>query len=231
MRKFLLSFLTAILCTSSSWAATQVILIRHGETDWNAKSLIQGQSDVPLNENGNSQAKLLAEHLITTYPDIDAIYSSDLQRAYSTALFAAKKYNKSVHKRSSLRECSWGDIEGLHKNDPLVKACYAKAAELSAANLSRQQRWDVPFAPGGESDNQVLSRFQEELLKIAHSHPDQTVLVFSHGHAIRTLLSDLFDVDEWDKLSNCARVHISIDLDADKPIAFHKIEELAAPAP
>lgn len=229
MRKFLAFSLFGLTSTLSSWASTHLILVRHGETEWNKEHKMQGHSDVPLNDTGTNQAKLFADQIVKVYPHIDAIYSSDLQRAYQTAKITADKYDQPVHQRSRLREICWGQLEGKFTHDPLVSECDEKAQEAKALHPNRKDRWNFPLAPGAENSNQLLTRFQEELLTIARDHPDQTVLVFSHGKAITTFLTDLLNDDEYEtiKLSNCARVHISIDeKKAEQPIVFHKIETL-----
>lgn len=227
MRKFLAFLLFGITLTLTSWAETHLILVRHGQTDWNAASLLQGHSDIPLNETGKQQAQTLSEKIVKSVPKIDAIYSSDLGRAHSTALPTAEKYAIPIQKRSSLREINWGAIEGMPVDDPYVDDCFQKEDMLPSTYPDRKERWDIAVAPNAETRNQVLDRFQKELFAIAQEHPDQTVLVFSHGGPIKFLLSDLFDVDEYlTKLENCAQVHITIDVDAEQPIIFHKIEKL-----
>jgi broad specificity phosphatase PhoE len=227
MRKFFIFFLSALFLAVNSWAETRLILVRHGQTDWNKQHRIQGHLDAPLNETGREEATLFSERVIQTYPSIDAIYSSDLERAYATAVITAEKYNMQVLKRTDLREICWGEIEGMFNDDPFVRLCEKRQKELDATNPDRKQRWDVPFAPRAESNNQLLNRFRRELFQIAQNHPDQTVLVFTHGKAIRTLLCDLSDTDDDSfALSNCSMTHISIDLDdKDRPVSFHKIEQ------
>ena len=64
--------------------STRIVAIRHGETAWNASTRIQGHTDIPLNDHGHRQVQLLAQALAEAEP-IDAVYSSDLQRAHATA--------------------------------------------------------------------------------------------------------------------------------------------------
>src|ERR1044071_3382976 len=72
---------------------TILILIRHGQTDWNAENRVQGQANSPLNELGRLQAKELSEKLVFEHSDISAVYSSDLDRAYDTAKETADRFN------------------------------------------------------------------------------------------------------------------------------------------
>ena len=206
---------------------TRLILVRHGQTDWNKENRLQGQTDIPINAIGEKQAKTFSERIIQTYPNIDAIYSSDLIRAYATALATAEKYNLQVHKKTGLREINWGEIEGMRIFDPIANAYLEREAKLATLYPDRRLRWDIPLAPGAESSNQILNRFKKELVEIAKSHPDQTVLVFSHGRAIRTLIIDLLDSEDFIHMRNCATAHILIDLQNEHHnISFHKLEQL-----
>ena len=89
----------------------KLILVRHGETDWNAQRRYQGQSDVPLNDAGQRQAAALAQRLEGV--DISAIYSSDLRRARQTATAIASLHPLPVRDEPRLKEISFGRWEGL----------------------------------------------------------------------------------------------------------------------
>ena len=226
MRKFFLSFLAAISFASSSWAATHVILIRHGQTDWNKERRIQGHTDNLLNETGIAQAKMLAEKIAKNFSNIDAIYSSDLQRAYDTALATAEKLNLPVHKKTGLREVHFGKLEGVLITDPEAQAALAREAQLDKDSPDRKKLWDAPFSPGSESFNQNLDRMKQAIIEIAKDHPDQTVLVFSHGRSIKNLFLDTAGTTEPLHLGNCGMISFAIDLaNTAKPIAFQKVED------
>lgn len=106
--RYFLFLVVVIMSYASSTLAepTHFLLVRHGETDWNKEMRYQGQIDIALNETGVAQAKSLANDLIVTHPDVAAIYSSDLSRAYVTAMQSAEKYNLTVMKTEALREIS-----------------------------------------------------------------------------------------------------------------------------
>lgn len=89
---------------------TEILLIRHGETAWNAVRKLQGHLDIPLNEEGLRQAKALAAHLQNE--KLDAIISSDLQRAMQTAAAIAELQDMSLQITPQLRERCFGDFEG-----------------------------------------------------------------------------------------------------------------------
>ncbi len=85
---------------------TEIILCRHGQTDWNREGRWQGRTDVPLNERGHQQALELAEALREV--PVAAIYSSTLDRAYQTALAIARVHDLRVHRDARLDEIDQG---------------------------------------------------------------------------------------------------------------------------
>lgn len=91
--------------------ATTIVLVRHGETDWNLERRWQGHSDRPLNETGRAQARELAEALADE--PFDAVYSSDLMRAHETARIVAERMGLDVTAVPDLRETRFGSWEGL----------------------------------------------------------------------------------------------------------------------
>ncbi|HJP28823.1 MAG TPA: histidine phosphatase family protein, partial [Dehalococcoidia bacterium] len=91
---------------------TRLILIRHGETDWNVEKRKQGRNDQPLNEKGATQAKLAAEHVKTNYK-IEKVWSSPLQRCSNTAAL----FNMPVSTSDHLLEIDYGEWEGMLTSD------------------------------------------------------------------------------------------------------------------
>ena len=89
---------------------TTLLLVRHGETDWNAEGRLQGHTDRPLNDYGRRQAAALAEELAGR--EIDAIYASDLARARETAEIVAARIGLPVALDVGLREKNWGSLGG-----------------------------------------------------------------------------------------------------------------------
>ena len=150
---------------------TALILIRHGETDWNVEGRYTGQSDVPLNARGLEQADSLAKRLQGTR--IDAIYSSDLRRAQQTAMTLAESRGMRILIDPRLREIHQGEWEGMLFKD--IRASYSQAWE---------QRVRDPLLvapPGGETVGQVRARVLEALRDILHQHPDGHLAIVSHG--------------------------------------------------
>lgn len=156
---------------------TRLCLVRHGQTDWNLKGRYQGQSDVPLNENGRAQAHSLAEQLQNQ--SILAIYASHLQRAKETAEIIAAAIHLPVTLDSRLAEINQGEWEGQQAD--AIKARYAELW---------QQRTIDPASvrpPGGETVEEVAGRIYAVLNDITRDHPSGPVLVVSHGLALATI--------------------------------------------
>jgi broad specificity phosphatase PhoE len=139
---------------------TTLLLVRHGETDWNADGRLQGQTDRPLSDFGRRQALQLAEELADE--ELEAIYSSDLARARETAEIVAKRVGQAVALDPELREKDWGTWEGL----------------------TAVERDRVEFV--GESTKAHQERILVALRRIAKRHPgDGLVLVVTHGGSMR----------------------------------------------
>ena len=163
---------------------TRIIAVRHGETAWNVDTRIQGQLDIGLNDRGLWQAgrvgKALAEE------SIDRIYSSDLQRAHTTAQAIARHATnptaREVQLHTGLRERSFGTFEG---------ETWADIAEKGPDESRRWKQRDPHFAPpGGETPTQLLARVQATVDDIASRHPGEHIVLVAHG-GVMDMLSRL----------------------------------------
>ena len=148
-----------------------LLLIRHGETAWNAESRIQGQLDVPLSNAGIWQAGRLAQRLAAER--IDAIVASDLARAWLTAQPIGQSRQLEPLPDTRLRERHFGIFEG-HTLDEIAARW---PAEFDAWR-QRDPDWSIP---GGESGAQFIARVLEALDEISHCHAGGTVAVVAHG--------------------------------------------------
>lgn len=157
---------------------TQLILVRHGQTDWNITRRYQGQKDIPLNAEGLRQAKALASMLSAEV--FDAIYSSDLQRALQTARLLLDDRGIPLVTDIRLREIGFGEWEGEIFHDMLAK--YPDRFEISRSDPS------IAMAPGGESVEQVAARTSSMADEISRLYPSGRVLVVTHGMALATLV-------------------------------------------
>ena len=153
---------------------TTLLLVRHGETDWNRDGRWQGQSDTQLNEVGRAQAAQVAEEL----DGIDVAYSSDLARARETAAILVGGLGLDVRVDERLRERGFGAWEG--KTTPEIEAEFADAHARWAAG-------EGPGADDAEAFADFAGRVAGFLEDVLARHPDETVLVVAHGGSIRVI--------------------------------------------
>jgi len=156
--------------------ATKVALVRHGETDWNIREIIQGQSDIPLNQTGITQAKQVAAWL-GEYVSWDCLYTSPLIRALHTA----EKVSATVHLcpiiREDLKERDFGALEGL------------TSAERDARFPTRRE--DESSVPGLEIRPKFRERVVSSFESIIREAAGENIIIVSHGGWINQLLSHL----------------------------------------
>jgi broad specificity phosphatase PhoE len=164
---------------------TRILLVRHGETDWNLTRRLQGHSDRPLNETGREQARSLAAELAEE--ELEAVYSSDLSRAQETAHIVAEARGLDVTALPELRERHFGSWEGLTDDEI-------------------HERFPEEVADGvlgdGESRDELDRRILAALSGISEEHPGGTVLVVSHGGPLRAVLRHC-GTDGVDRIANC----------------------------
>jgi probable phosphoglycerate mutase len=156
---------------------TRLLVLRHGQTDWNVDQRIQGQLDIPLNEHGRWQAGQVA--LALAGEELHAVYSSDLQRAAETAAALARACGLAVQTDTGLRERAFGDFEGASFRE--IEQRWPEAA-------LRWRRREPDFAPGGgETLRQFYSRSVQAAQRLAARHPGQTVALVAHGGVLDCL--------------------------------------------
>ena len=154
---------------------TQIILWRHGQTSFNVESRFQGHLDAPLNSVGLTQAEVAAAGL-SRFP-VDAIYTSPLQRAYNTARALARRVDLPIVTDSRLMEINVGSWEGMFAED-----IYRAHPEFA---LALAEGRDARRSETGETSAELAVRVAAALREIAERHPGETVVVASHGLAIR----------------------------------------------
>ncbi|KAK1288260.1 hypothetical protein QJS10_CPB19g01514 [Acorus calamus] len=156
----------------------EIVVVRHGETTWNASAKIQGHLDVELNEVGRQQAIATADRL-SKERHVSAVYTSDLKRASETAEIIAKSCNlPEVIRDPELRERHLGDLQGLPYHD--IAKLNPKAYQAFCSHKSDQE---IPG--GGESLDQLHLRCTSALERIAKKHTGERVVVVNHGGTIR----------------------------------------------
>ncbi len=194
---------------------TELFLVRHGETDWNRERRVQGRTDVPLNETGRAQARAAGSLLARRR--WDAVLTSPLSRASETAALIARELGLDAPEIfDAAIERDYGDAEGFDFRT------------LDAQWPGRRR------APGGETRDQVAGRFLPALLDLAAQRPGQSLVIVSHGGAIRSVLSSVAPAHAHEKISNTS-IHSFRVLDGtlkliafDDPIA---VESMATTAP
>jgi len=162
---------------------TRLILVRHGETDWNAQHLLQGASDIPLNDNGRAQARAAAPELARIAP-VKRIVSSDLSRALETAHIFADAMGAEVVTDARWRERSYGVWEGL-------------AEDVREANHADEyKRWVEGLEPnveGYEMNHTVRDRALAAIDDLAPV--EGTHVVVSHGSTTRVVVGALLGAE------------------------------------
>ena len=157
--------------------ATRIIAVRHGETAWNVDTRIQGHLDIPLNDTGQWQAQQLAQALAAE--PIDAIYASDLQRAFATGQAVADATGAPITPEPALRERSFGHFQGR------------TFAEIEAELPEDALRWrkrDPHYTPeGGESLVTLRERIEGIVSALAEKHLGEQVLMVAHGGVLDVL--------------------------------------------
>ena len=163
--------------------ATEIFLVRHGESapvrDGVPVPMLEGKSDPELDPVGVEQAARVAERLRGT--PIDAIYVTPLQRTHQTAAPLAERLGLKPAVEPELIEVSLGEWEG-----GLFRQRVREMHPI-AVRMLEEQRWDV--IPGAEPGEQFAARVREAIERIHAAHPDQTVVVVSHGGTIGQVLS------------------------------------------
>lgn len=154
---------------------TRIILIRHGETAWNAERRLQGHIDIALNAEGERQAQALASAL--TGERFDAIVSSDLRRANQTAIAVAQLHHLPVSTDPALRERCYGAFEGL---------LYSEIEQRYPAEFAAWQARDVDSAvPDGERKAETFRQFYQRavgsMLAWADKYRGGTLALVAHG--------------------------------------------------
>jgi len=163
---------------------TEIILARHGETEWNVEEVFRGRIDIELNETGVRQAELLAQYLGGL--NIDAVYSSPLRRALNTAEVIAHYHKLEVKIAPGLIDFDFGKWQGLHLQE--VKRRYKKLYAQWLENPHLVQM------PDGESLDEVRERALTVVDEVVAKHKGTIVLV-SHRVVNKVLICALLGLD------------------------------------
>ena len=163
-----------------------VSLVRHGVTEWNKVHRYQGQTDVPLSDDGRVQAEQLSKRFESI--EINGWVSSDLSRAAETAdIVASKHSNVAIRRDPMWRELALGDLEG-----EMASAVRDNYPELMASWLEAPSTLSMP---GGESLIELQERIWQAFQKLEFPHDNAHIVVFSHGFAILSLLCRVLEME------------------------------------
>lgn len=163
---------------------TTLLLIRHGQTSWNALGKIQGSTNIDLEDEGRNQAALLAERLNGQF---SAIYTSPLRRARETASILASSTSLVPIDTEGLSEINFGLWEGLTFKEVATQYPTAFA-------VWKSDEIEAPLCGGDGSIKNCSLHAKECLLNLVKKHPGETIVAVSHGGLIKSALIGLFDL-------------------------------------
>lgn len=180
----------------------RVVLLRHGQTDYNAQGRLQGQVDIPLNDVGHIQAKEAAHHVAALRPDV--IISSDLLRAKVTAEYLAAELDQPIQLDERIRERSFGQWEGLTREE--IKDGWPDQFKV-------WRTWGNPEGIDAESRSEVGIRMVSGIeAAVSAAGENKTIVVVSHGAAITAAITVLLghDPDTWRGVASMQNCHWSV---------------------
>ena len=179
---------------------TKILLVRHGQSEANVAGIFTGHSGYPLSKLGHEQAARTAEYIKNTYK-VDAVYSSDLPRAFQTAEYTARIFNLPITTDARFREINGGDWERIAFDELEVR--YPEAYSLWRTDVGNAR------PSNGESVMELVDRVYSGLKAVAEANPGKCVMVASHATPMRAAIWKAADVpvSEMQNLSwgaNCA---------------------------
>jgi len=182
---------------------TVIFFVRHGQTEWNKLRKVQGQIDIPLSEAGIMQAREVAQRLAGHA--IDAIISSDLQRAAQTAAIINEYHKHTIKLEPLLREQHYGIAQGMLADE------FPSRFQVTAKTLNQlEQEYSVPEA---ETYAQLVDRASRALHGIIEDHGGQTVLVVAHNSLMRSLIRHALNNHRLPvEIENCGIAHFHHDM-------------------
>jgi broad specificity phosphatase PhoE len=190
-----------------SMVTTELVLVRHGETRSNLEFLLHGRTDVPLTPLGEWQAHRVAQRLVTI-GTIDAIYSSPLLRARSTAQIISDELGIGVEFMEDLTEFHFGDFEGY-----TLTRIQESHPEIFLQVLDTSD-FDFRF-PNGESRREFHTRIQTALQSVIDAHAGKRIVVVAHGGVIASIVTQFTggNPNDWANflVHNCSITRLEID--------------------
>jgi broad specificity phosphatase PhoE len=158
---------------------TQILLVRHGQTEWNRIERFRGHIDIPLNQVGLQQADLTANWIADRWA-VSAIYSSPLSRAFQTAEAIAKEFSLKVNAYPNLIDLNFGAWQGKTPED--VQFVWP---EIYTAWLANPQNVRIP---DGETIDELRTRTRKAIQELVRNHPEETIVLVAHTDVNRSIL-------------------------------------------
>ena len=196
-----------------------ILLIRHGQSEWNKLNLFTGFKNVELTEQGANEAKKASENFKELGVKFDLVYTSLLSRAQKTAKIILEGLdqledltnNHKIIEDSALNERDYGDLTGLDKKET--------ADKYGEEQVYKWRRGYSDRPPAGESLEDVVLRvrnyFESEILPQIHSSSNNNILIAAHGNSLRALLlvMEVYQINEINsvELSTGVPIHITYD--------------------
>jgi probable phosphoglycerate mutase len=158
---------------------TRIILVRHGQTEWNRIERFRGRADVPLNETGIGQAEATGQRVAAKWRPV-AIYSSPLSRSVKTAEAIARHFDMLVEVHSGLADIDYGEWQGLSPEE--VRSRWPKMLDAwyNTPHLAR--------IPDGETLDSLRQRAMETVNDLAARHAGDTIVLLGHTVTNRIIL-------------------------------------------
>jgi 2,3-bisphosphoglycerate-dependent phosphoglycerate mutase len=185
---------------------TELILARHGETDWNRENRFQGHADPPLNALGRGQSAELAETLAGE--GLARVYTSPLRRAAETAEIVARRLGLDIEPLEPLREIDVGAWSGLTRDEVAARFPESYARWLDQGPLGYEE---------GETYEQLEARVVPAIRGLAERHPSETILIVTHGGPTRVMQAHAAGIDYAEArrretvLANCAVCRFAVE--------------------
>ncbi len=192
----------------------RLLLIRHGQTEWNSEGRWQGTIDTPLSAIGITQAEALAAYLQANEPGIVAVYSSLLQRAKVTAQIVADALGVAVHHDARLQEIHLGAFQGLTTQE---------MDERYPTEFAEMHKGELAFTfPEGESRQMLYDRAHAVMHDIRTAHPDQTIAVVTHAGVKRMIMRRLMGDEVSKQVPSIGNTSLTIlESDPDSEFGWH----------
>lgn len=185
---------------------TRLLLIRHGQTEWNHEGRWQGTIDTPLSALGLAQAETLAAHLADNEPLLSHVYTSPLQRAAITAEVIARRLNVPTHHDDRLKELDLGAFQGL---------TLPEMTERFPDVVEEMHKGELDFGyPQGETRRQLYDRAFAAITDIAQLHPGAAVAIVTHGGVKRMVVRRILGDESYSTIPSFGNTSVTV-LEAD----------------